>query len=698
MNFSAPKSLSRASQPLRWFSMWKGFFVALILIGTMCGWLAIRFYRSLPSVSEIGSKRAVSSKILDRNGNLLYEIHGEAKRTPVALADISPHLREATITVEDRKFYSHPGIELPALIRAFWKNTQAHTTVQGGSTITQQLVKNTLLSNEKTYQRKLKEAALALKVEREYSKDQILEMYLNQIPYGRNAYGAEAASQTYFGKAAKDLDLAESAYLAALPKAPSLFSPFGPNRDYLDQRKNYILGEMKKLGYVTDSELNAARQEAVTFRPAKTKIAAPHFVEYVLQDLEQQYGREFLEEAGWNVYTTLDLPLQQQAEQIVKEGADKNRVRGAYNAALVAIEPATGEIITMVGSRDYFGDPEPPGCRPGVNCLFDPQTNIALAERQPGSSFKPYTYLTAFSPEHKFTPSSMILDSTTNFAAPGTRAYIPHDYDGKERGWLTMRKALSGSLNIPAVRTLSMVGVQNVVDTAHHLGINSPLSGCGLSLTLGACEVRLLDHVYAYAVVANGGKKAQLRSVLKISSVDGKSITTIPDPPQQAVNEEAVYLVTNVLSDPTARNFIFGSHSPLTLPDRPVAAKTGTTQNFKDGWTMGYTPQLAVGVWAGNNDGTPLKWKSDGVFVAAPIWQKFMIAAHQNVPVAQFTRPSGIVERPVDPNTGRVVSDDTPGSTREVFASYSAPAEHLSANPQPWKVTIQNFPDSPARN
>ncbi len=649
------------------------------------------YNRSLPDISNVAAIGPVSSKVLDRNGVLLYEIHGETKRTPVGLNEISPHLVKATIAIEDERFYDHRGVSLIAIARAAYANYKAKDITQGGSTITQQLVKLTLLTSEKSYQRKLKEAVLAIKLEREYTKDEILEMYLNRIPYGRNTYGAEAASLAYFAKHAKDLTLAESAYLASLPKAPSLYSPTGATSEELEHRKNLVLDKMVQQGMITKEEKIAASQEKVAFTRGKTELAAPHFVQWVESLLIQKYGRDYLEQEGLIIQTTLDYAMQLIAEKAVADGVERNRRRNAHNAALVAIEPQTGYIFAMVGSKNYFGVPEPAGCSPGANCAFDPKTNIALSNRQPGSSFKPYTYVTAFSEQFGFAPGSPILDRSQNFSKNAV-PYRPVNYSGREYGLVSMRQALAGSLNIAAVRTLSMIGVDSVVKNVKAMGITTPMESCGLSLTLGACEVKLLEHVAAFSVLANLGEKADVTPLLKITDKRGQVLYEHKPFKTRVLNAQAAYEVVDIMSDNRARSYIFGSRSPLVLPDRKVAAKTGTSQDFKDGWTVGFTPQIAAGVWVGNNDGRLMRNQSDGVVVAAPIWNQFMREVHKNQPALDFEAPSGIQRVRISKHSGKLATEHTPDAVMEIFADYAVPKQRDPYVPSPVLV-VDELPD-----
>lgn len=636
------------------------------------------YSKDLPDPNRLLERQVPeSTKIFDREGGLLYEIHGEAKRTLVGLDQISPYAKNATIAIEDKNFYQHGGVSITGIIRSIIVDILHGEKRQGGSTITQQFVKNAILSKNKSFDRKLKEIILSLAIEARFSKDQILKLYLNEIPYGRNAYGIEAAAQTYFGKSAKDLSLAESAYLAALPQAPTYYNPLGPNRAALDGRKNTILELMKEQGYISQEQERQAKEEKIEFQKVKTAIRAPHFVFMVQDYLANKYGEKTLQEGGLKVYTTLSPSLQKFAEEAVQNAAEKNATKyNAYNAALVAIDPKTGQILAMVGSKNYSADPQPAGCTPGKNCLFEPNVNAALSPLQPGSSFKPYVYVTAFGRDFKYSPATKLMDVVTNFGKYGNKDYIPQNYDGAERGPVSMRKALAGSLNIPAVKTLALVGVENAAQIARNLGITSPLSNCGLSLVLGGCEVKLLDHVAAYAALATEGVKHEKTAILKILDKNDNVLEEYQDNSKTVLDPQAAYQLISILTDNEARSFIFGSRSPLILPGRTVAAKTGTTQKWHDGWTLGFTPSLAAGVWAGNNDGTFMKAGADGVYVAAPIWNEFMTKALAGTPNEEFTVPEGITKVTVDTVSGKLPTQYTPSTKEEIFADYNVPTEY----------------------
>ena len=656
--------------------------------------LFLYYSRNLPDPNQLMSRNVPqSTKIYDRNGGLLYEIHGEYKRTLVTLDQIPLQAREASIAIEDKDFYKEGGISPTGIIRAGITDILSLHKSQGASTITQQFVKNAILTDNKSWDRKIREAILAIAIDAHFSKDQILQLYLNEIPYGRNAYGIEAASETYFNISAKDLDLAQSAYLAALVQAPTFYNPTGPNRAALDTRKNTVLTLMQQQGYITADQEKQAKAENVTFTSITNGIKAPHFVLWVENYLANKYGESTLEEGGLQVYTTLDPRMQDIAETVVKADVAKETKYNVGNAALVAIDPKTGQVLAMVGSKDYFGTSEPAGCTPGKNCTFEPNVNVAIAQRQPGSSFKPYVYGTAFKKGFNYSPASMLMDVVTDFGTYNGKDYIPHNYSDESYGPVSMRQALAGSLNVPAVKTLDLVGVDNAVQTAHDLGITSPLADCGLSLVLGGCEVTLLDHVAAYSVIANEGVKNPETPILKILDENGTVLEQYQSNPQPVLDPEDAYELISIMSDNNARTFVFGANSPLTLPNRPVAAKTGTTQNFRDGWTLGFTPSLAAGVWAGNNDGTLLKNGSDGVVVAAPIWHDFMLQALATTTPETFTVPTGIEQVTVDSVSGLLPTDVTPSTKVETFADYSAPTTYDNVH---IKVGIDSTTGQPA--
>ena len=623
--FYRRKSKKKHLKRLFVFSIW--IFVSLCLLAL--GVFAF-FLKDLPNPQKIDEREIIqSTKIYDRTGEvLLYDIHGEEKRTVIGFEDIPQYIKDATIVSEDANFYSHFGLDFKAIVRAFLANFQRKKISQGASTITQQFIKNAILTPERTFTRKIKEAILSIGLELKYSKDEILNFYLNQIPYGSNAYGIESAAVTFFEKKAKDLTLAESALLAVLPQATTYFSPYGSHPEELKAEQEYVLERMASLGYITEEEALKSKNEKLEFADQSQSMKAPHFIMYIREYLDKRYGRNFIEKGGLKVYTTIDWDLQKIAEEVVATQVEANiKNHKSYNASLVALDPKTGQILTMVGSKDYFGEAMPADCIPGKTCLFDPNVNVVTRLRQPGSSFKPFAYATAF--EKGFTPEAIVFDLKTEFAVSGAKSYMPQNYDGNFRGPVTFRQALSQSLNIPSVKVLYLAGVSNTLDLAEDLGISTlkDRSRYGLSLVLGGGEVTLLEETSAYGVFAADGLKHSVSSILRIEDREGVVVEEYKDSPTRVLSGQASRLVTNILSDELSRASVFGSHSKLYLPERPAAAKTGTTNDYLDGWTVGYTPSLVAGVWAGNNKPTPMR-EGAGIYVAAPIWNEFMKRAY----------------------------------------------------------------------
>jgi 1A family penicillin-binding protein len=600
-----------------------GLFAIVIIIGFL--WLS----RGLPNPNQLINREiAQSTKIFDRSGeNVLYEISGDQKRTLVALKDIPNKVKEATISIEDKNFYSHGGFSIWAMFRTAITNVVFNRSA-GGSTLTQQFIKNAVLTPEKSITRKIKELILSQRLENRFSKDEILQMYLNEIPYGSNTYGVEAASQKYFAKHVQELDLAEAAILAALTQAPSRYSPYGPNKDLLLGRKDYVLTLMAEQGYISEAERDEAKRVEVKFKDPDNNILAPHFVMYVKDILAERYGEKMIEQGGLKIYTTLDLVKQKAAEEVLTEQTkDYPKKYDANNAALVSIDPKTGQILAMIGSRDYFDD------------TIDGQVNVTTRLRQPGSSMKPLVYATLF--EKGFTPATILYDVVTNFSTDSGTPYIPHNYDLKEHGPISIRQALAGSLNIPAVKALYLAGVNNVIDLAESLGYTSlyPRDRFGLSLVLGGAEVKLLEHVNAYSAFARDGQQSQISSILKVEDKNGKILEEYQASEKKVLESQIARLINSVLSDNNARAYIFGQKNYLTLSDRPVAAKTGTTNDYHDAWTIGYTPSLVTGVWVGNSDNKAMKRGADGSVIAAPIWQKYMSKILLGTPVETFKEP-----------------------------------------------------------
>ena len=620
--------------------------------------------KDLPDPDRLTDREvAQSTKIYDKTGtHLLYEIFADERRTIVELEDIPKNLINGLIATEDKTFYEHRGIRPLSILKAYIQGIFSSKRTRGASTITQQLVKNAILTDERSLTRKIKEAILSIRLEQKYSKDQILKIYFNEIPYGSTNYGIQSAAQSYFGKDVKDLTLAESAALAGMPKAPSTYLN---NPEAFVQRRNVVLKAMFDDGYITEEEKNAAQAEELTIKPQYNDIKAPHFVLYVKELLVEKYGEALVEKGGLKVITTLDWDKQQIAETTIsgEDGTKTLKDADANNASLVALDPKTGQILAMVGSRDFFDD------------SIDGQFNVAtLGKRQPGSSFKPIIYAAAF--EKGYTPDTILYDTITNFSSGGGKPYIPKNYTLKEYGPLTMRQALAGSLNIPAVKTLYLVGEKEGVTFSERMGYTTLSEGdFGLSLVLGGGEVKLLEHTNAYATFANNGLQHTPVSILKVEDPTGKVLEEWKkEKGNQVISPEVAATLTSVLSDDSARAYIFGAGGVLTLPGRPVAAKTGTTNNYIDAWTVGYTPSLAVGIWTGNTDNTPMKSGSSGSMLAARLWNTFMKQAVKDTPVEQFpAAPANTAEKPVlrgsaggsitlkvNKVTGKLASSSTP--------------------------------------
>lgn len=586
------------------------------------------FSKDLPSPDKINQRDITqSTKIYDRTGNtLLYEVHGEVKRTVVPLDQMSDSIKYATIAAEDQHFYKHIGFDPLGILRATFTNITSGEK-PGGSTITQQFVKNSILTPEKTYSRKVKELILSLEMEMKFEKDEILQMYLNEIPYGSNAYGVQAASQTFFAKDANELSLAESALLASLPQAPTYYSPHGTHMETLKARQEWVLDRMLDLKYINAEEAESAKAEELKFQELRGGIIAPHFVIYVKEQLVEKYGEKMVEQGGLQVYTTLNMDMQRTAERVVPEGVTRNQKYNASNAALVAVDPKNGDILAMQGSKDYW------------DIENDGNVNVALSDRQPGSSFKPFAYAKAF--QKGYTPDTILFDLITDFGG----GYIPKNYNLGETGPLTMRASLANSKNITAVKTLYLAGVDDTIKLAREMGISTLTDSerYGLSLVLGGGEVKLLEEVAAFSVFANDGVKNEKKSILKVIDGSGKVLEENNDSEEKRVlDSQVARQINSILSDNTARSPTFGSSSSLYLGSRPAAAKTGTTQEYRDGWTIGYTPGLAVGIWAGNNDNSPMSNGAAGTYVAAPIWNAFMTDVLSGTDIEYFEKPDPV--------------------------------------------------------
>ncbi|MFA5993492.1 MAG: PBP1A family penicillin-binding protein [Parcubacteria group bacterium] len=605
-----------------------------LYVSIICAVLGVAVFMYIFAKTPLGTTLytrhiAQTTTLYDRTGtHLLYEVHGEENRKTITHEEIPNIVRVATVATEDGSFYQHHGIDPMAIIRAIKVNFEQGGIAQGGSTITQQLARNAFLSRDKTFKRKFMEAIYAIKIEKRYTKEEILDAYLNEVPYGSNAYGIEAAAETYFGKKASQLTLDEAAMLASMTKAPTYYSPYGNHTAELIRRQKEVLKKLADKRLEDTPTIIAALREDTLGKviPLEQTIEAPHFVFYVLNQLEKKYGQREIEEGGFKIYTSLDYDKQKLAEQIIAESSAYNLKRyGATNAALVAIDPRNGQILTMVGSKNYFDQ------------TIDGQVNVTTSPRQPGSSFKPFVYAKAF--EKGFQPETLVLDAQTNFGPDGGgKNYVPRNYDGKFHGVISMRQALSMSLNVPAIKTLREVGIDDALEIAHRLGITTlnDRNRYGLSLVIGGGEVTLLDETSGFSVFANDGKRNPIDPILKIINSKQEIVQENKSPNLPVLNPQVARKINSILSDNKSRTPIFGPNNKLFIPGRTVAAKTGTTQEFRDAWTVGFTPNIAVGVWAGNNDSRPMRAGADGSFVAAPIWNKFMSQVLPSYPNETF--------------------------------------------------------------
>jgi 1A family penicillin-binding protein len=611
------------------------FVLSIVAVSGLLIWVSTL---QIPDLASFSDRRVLqSTKIYDRTGQiLLYDLHQDVKRTVVPYDHISRYLKNATIAIEDERFYSHPGVDIHGIARAAWSNLVSGGSGQGGSTITQQVIKNSVLARDKTITRKIKEAILSLKLERVLSKDEILGIYLNESPYGGTIYGVEEASQSYFGKPAADVDLAQAAYIAALPQSPTYLSPYGNHRDALDARQKSVLSHMLDNKLISQDEYNAAKDEKVEFLPqAVSGIRAPHFVMYIREQLAKQFGEDALESQGLRVTTTLNYDFQQEAEKVVTEHSAYNLTKfDADNAGLIAVDPKTGDILTMVGSKDYFSKD------------IDGNFNITLASRQPGSSIKPFIYATAFT--KGYLPNTILFDVKTQFSpkckpddiSSESPCYSPNNYNHKFVGPISMRNALAQSLNIPAVKTLYLAGIKDSLKLAADMGIttlNDP-DRYGLTLVLGGGEVRLLDMTEAYGVFANEGVRAEPRSILKVEDSSGNTLYESKVETKQVLDRNVALMISNVLSDNNARMPLWGANSLVYFANRDVAAKSGSTNNLRDAWLMGYTPNLAVGTWVGNNSNKAMNGTVSGLIVT-PLWREFMDYALTKIPDEKFAEP-----------------------------------------------------------
>lgn len=642
----------------KFLSNLSNFVLVLVLIFLLLLFGSVIFFATqIPSPQDLSSRSvAQATRIEDRNGQLLYDIYQNENRTPIKLADIPDNVKKATISIEDKDFYKHGGFSITGIGRSIFLLIINRQIAGGGSTITQQLVKNALLTGESSVVRKLKELILSIQVEHTYSKDQILEMYLNEIPYGGTAYGIEAAANLYFGKSAKELDLAQASMLAGLPQQPSVYSPYGTHPELAKVRQKEVLQRMVEDGYINQKQSDDAYNEKLEYRTVQSQqgFKAPHFVLYVKQQLIEQFGDKLVEQGGLKVTTTLDYDLQQKSEQIIKDELAKLQSSKVGNGAAVILDPKTGQILAMIGSKDYFAKSEPDNCTEGQTCVFEPNVNAVLALRQPGSATKPINYAKGL--EKGYTANYTLMDVKTDFPGGNQPTYTPVNYDGQYHGPLQVRYALGNSINIAAVKMLALVGVKDVMDLGYRMGLTTweptaeNVNSVGLSLTLGGREIRLLDLTSAYGVFANHGMQQDPVSILKVTDSKGKTLYEYkPTDGRKVLDDGISYIISDILADNGARTMAFGSNSVLNIPGHKVAVKTGTTDQKRDNWAVGYTPSYVVGVWVGNNDNSPLDPKiASGVTGASPIWNRLMSAAIAQKGNEWFAQPSNVVQADVD--------------------------------------------------
>jgi len=642
----------------------------------------IYVFKDVPSPTRLSSSSiSQSTQIFDRNGKLLYAIFTNRNQTFVPISQIPKNIQQATIAIEDRNFYSHGAIDIRGILRSL-VSIVVHKQLQGGSTLTQQLVKNSLLTPERTITRKFKEIVLSFATEAIYSKDKILEMYLNQVPYGGTAYGVEVAAQTYFGKHVKDLDIAQSALLAGLPEAPTTYSPFGAHPELAKKRQEEVLQDMYDQGYISASQRDNAIKEELRFQKVSNNIKAPHFVLYVKDLLEKKYGQKAVEEGGLKVKTSLDLSLQEYAEATVSAEVSSLKGYNVSNGAALITNPKTGEILAMVGSKDYF------------DAGIDGNVNLTTSQRQPGSSIKPINYAVGLL--HGYTAATPFVDNKLCYPSFAQEpAYCPVNYDGKWHGVVQMRFALANSINIPAVKMLKLNGVESMISTASAMGITTftQPERYGLSLTLGGGEVTMTDMATAYGVFANSGYRIDLHPILKVTNSKGKTLEEYkplisPIFGKKVLPEEVSFIISNILSDNDARAMEFGTNSPLKIGALPVAVKTGTTNDFRDNWTIGYNPSFVVAVWVGNNNNKPMSGLVSGITGAAPIWHDLMAHVLENRTSEPFQRPSGIVQKAICSISGLLPQADPTTRCPTRFEYFIKGTEPKMTDPGNQKVFV----------
>lgn len=660
----APPKLPIIRLPLIKVALWG---IVLILFSS-AGFTIYGFFSTLPDPNKLVTRRpVVSTKIYDRNGTLLYKIYLNQNRTLIELKDVPKNLIQATIAIEDAEFYNHHGLSPKGIFSATLRNLKGKK-LYGGSTITQQLVKNALLTPERSWRRKIKELVLALMVEAKFSKDQILQMYLNEVGYGGAAYGIEEASQAYFGKAVHELNLAEATLLAGLPASPTNYSPFGAHPEKANERQKLVLQRMRQEGFINENEEKTAGAFPLQFARQKTDIKAPHFVMYIKDLLVQQYGERMVEEGGLEVKTSLDLSIQQQAEIIINQELERIKNLHITNGAALVTNPATGEILAMIGSNDYFDDKN------------DGNVNVTIRPRQPGSSIKPINYSIAL--ENGFTPATILSDTPITYQIPGQPPYSPKNYDSRFHGNVPLRTALASSYNVPAVKVLSAFGVQTMVKRGQDMGITTwdDPSRFGLSLTLGGGEIKMVDLAVVYGTLANMGTRVNLNPILEVKDYRGRILKTNHlSLPTRVLTPSIAYILTDILADNNARAPAFGPRSWLNIANHShVAVKTGTTQNMRDNWTIGYTPDYLVAVWVGNNDNSPMSYVASGITGASPIWNKIMSVLLTNIPDKEFPKPEYLKEVEICSTTGTLPCEGCQ-TKKEIFLPGTEPKYHCNS-------------------
>jgi len=683
-----PRNLKHKSAPAigKWRSKLKKkkiWFLTFIIL--VVGFVAAIYFfilKDLPLPTKLNNANAPqSTQIFDRNHELLYTIYDVKNQNFVPLSQIPKYMQEATIAIEDKDFYKHGAIDFRGIFRSL-VSIIIHKELQGGSTLTQQLVKNSLLTPERTILRKIKEVILSFATEAIYSKDKILEMYLNQIPYGGTAYGVEAASQTFFGKNVKDLTLAQAALLAGLPEAPTTNSPFGSHPEYAKQRQEIILEDMYEQKYITKKQRDDAIKEPLKYQNFANNISAPHFVLYVKDLLTQKYGEEAVEEGGLQVITSLDSKIQEEAQSDVMQNVDELKGYHVSNGAALVTNPATGEILAMVGSKNYFDEKN------------DGNVNVTLALRQPGSSIKPINYAVGLI--RGYTAATDFIDGPICFPTIQNQQYCPVNYDGKWHGVIQMRYALGNSINIPAVKMLELNGVPAMIATASAMGITTftQPERYGLSLTLGGGEVTMLEMAQAYGVFANNGYRISLHPILKVTDSHGKVLDSYNPPSspifgKKILPEGVSFIISDILADNNARVMEFGANSALKIANQTVSVKTGTTNDLRDNWTIGYTPDYVVATWVGNDDNTPMSNIASGITGAAPIWHDIMTYLLKDKIPHPYSRPPGVIQKKICSLSGLIPPPDgTPNRCETRFEYFISGTEPVRVDDSTQTVSI----------